>query len=320
MFSVHVPVIKEKIHELKNSQSLDYVSGEKLLTKISTLSVASTLFDDNTSIILTRLFSLIESWIYIHTNIKLIDNGQLPLYGTETINLVLYGNNVVNNYIKTSIRNQTENKNIVHDLNKIHSLDLDEKTEFQYDLHISTSNANRFEIIEKYVIESLVDILNIFSEGFDALFQFSDDLKTFDLIYQQIKTPTIDIEIDYSKKNLIELKKLMEIPFFNFSIDLMFYPSAQKISQARNTNYELTDLINSQLKELENQSGDIMYFPYIYYFSRKIIGTTTKPLLVMKFLTRISKIKFMNVLNSLLKINFIAMNIRKISFIILRII
>nr|AEX62611.1 hypothetical protein mv_R406 [Moumouvirus Monve] len=62
----------------------------------------------------------------------------------------------------------------------------------------------------------------------------------------------------------------MAKPYFNYSMDLMLNPSSEIVKNARSNNYFTIDETTRYLDNLLNKTDNIMYFPYIYYFSKTI--------------------------------------------------
>lgn len=278
MIRSHFPIIKERYHA-KKSINNTFIPAKNLLENISTDAVNENIFNEpvirNTFV---RLISFIEPWIYLRTNIKLINNDLLPLYDDEKIEVIFKGENVINFYF-----NQVENRyhephsvfdNLLNTFND--NKDFFDKyakyfrsSHFAFDLNIKTNSSNRFEILEKYVIDSLTEILNIITDGFDALYDFSDDLKSLELIFNQtMKNEQFNLIIDYSSEKLNRVKKLMAIPYFTYSSQLLFNPTSQLQKNARDTNYHIFDQITYEFSNLNNETNNLIFYPYIYYFTK----------------------------------------------------
>ncbi|AEX61823.1 hypothetical protein CE11_00690 [Megavirus courdo11] len=101
MIKLNTPVIKEEHRPAKNRKSLNRQYPINTIHDISTRSLFSVIYNDiDSQLILAKIISLIEPWIYLHTNVKLVDHGHLPLIGQETINLISRGKYILDYYYR----------------------------------------------------------------------------------------------------------------------------------------------------------------------------------------------------------------------------
>lgn len=306
MVNLHTPVIKEIYHPKKNRLASERLNSYSGLMNIPTESLIDNIFNDE---IIRNLFieliTLIEPWVYLHANIKLVDNGHLPLIGEETINLVSRGENIINYYFNIEKNKYSKSNSFFNNIFGSAS-DSDNNAFFKknsgyfkisdidFNLNIRTNRSDRFEIIEKYVIESLVDVLNILTDGFDALYDYYDKKDILSNIFQQTSSAIQKIDQDsvesssnnisvknilihYDIENLDIIKRMMAIPYFDFSSELMMHPTPQNCKMARKNNFKLIELIDIEIKQLLTVTDDIMFFPYIYYFENIAGKTLSKP-------------------------------------------
>ncbi|AGF85179.1 hypothetical protein QJ854_gp603 [Moumouvirus goulette] len=284
MIKLNTPVIKEEIRPVENRKSLNRLHPISTIHDISTRNLFDIFSDPDSQFILVKLITLVEPWIYLHTNVKLIDNGHLPLIDNESINLISRGKYIFDYYFSQE-KNKYGNKtsllnNILEYINGNQSDDFFKKytkyldmPNMSFDLNIKTNNVNRFEIIEKYVVESMVEIFDLLTDGFDTLMDHADNISTLKTFFRPLKSAYGSVEninINYNIPDLTKLKKIMAKPYFNYSIDLMLNPSSENIKNIRQNNYSTVDEITKHLDNLLNKTDDIMFFPYIYYFSKTI--------------------------------------------------
>uniref|UniRef100_A0A6G6ACH7 Uncharacterized protein n=1 Tax=Borely moumouvirus TaxID=2712067 RepID=A0A6G6ACH7_9VIRU len=284
MIKLNTPVIKEEIRPIENRKSLNRLHPISTIHDISTRNLFNIFSDPDSQFILVKLISLVEPWIYLHTNVKLVDNGHLPLIYDESINLVSRGKYILDYYFSQE-KNKYDNNNgllnnILAYINDNHSNDFFKKytkyldmPNMSFDLNIKTNNVNRFELIEKYTVESMVEIFDILTDGFDALLDHADDITTLKTFFRPLKSAYGSVEninIDYDTDDLINLRKIMAKPYFNYSMDLMLNPSSEILKNTRPSNYFIIDEITKHLNSLLNKTDDIMFFPYIYFFSKTI--------------------------------------------------
>ncbi|QGR54076.1 hypothetical protein [Moumouvirus maliensis] len=284
MIKLNTPVIKEEIRPIENRKSLNRLHPISTIHDISTRNLFNIFSDPDSQFIIVKLITLIEPWIYLHTNVKLVDNGHLPLIYDESINLVSRGKYILDYYFSQE-KNKYDNNNgilnnILSYINDNHSNDFFKKytkyldmPNMSFDLNIKTNNVNRFELIEKYTVESMVEIFDILTDGFDALLDHADDITTLKTFFRPLKSAYGSVEninIDYDTDDLINLKKIMAKPYFNYSMDLMLNPSSEILKNTRPSNYFIIDEITKHLNSLLNKTDDIMFFPYIYFFSKTI--------------------------------------------------
>lgn len=302
MIHLHTPVIKERYYPKKNSLSLDRLNSHLELNSVVTNSVIDNIFgDDIIRNIFIKLVTLIEPWIYLHTNIKLVDNEHLPLIGEETINLIARGENVISYYFNEEKKKYSDPNGFFDQIMQFISPKITQLTQttqsrlpnetffekysnyfkisdIDFNLNIKTSTINRFEVIEKYAIESLIEILNILTDGFDLLHDYSDNFDLLKLSFTKVTSiPVKNISIDYYSEKLNVIKQMMAIPNFKYSTELMLHPTSQNLQNARQSNFKLVKLIEMQLEELMLVTDDIMFFPYIYYFSKMSGKTLSRP-------------------------------------------
>ncbi|BCS83316.1 hypothetical protein QLL95_gp0807 [Cotonvirus japonicus] len=279
MIHLHTPVIKETIRPKKTKMALDKIYPEKKFHKVTKSALMNNVFNDLKSRqAILEILTLIEPWIYLHTNIKLVDHNHLPLIDEETINLISRGEYVVDYYfnVERSKYKEIENFNKLFSGTDI-SKDFFNKTNryFQisnisFDLNIKTNNVNRFEILEKYAIESLTQILNIITDNFDALYNYSDQPEFLQNLFKNQQTNLVDnIDINYDSVGLQNIKTLMAHPNFDFTSKLMLKPTRDLVKHARQSNFQIISDIDKYLDELLTKYNDIMFFPYVYYFTKK---------------------------------------------------
>ncbi|ANB50736.1 hypothetical protein [Powai lake megavirus] len=296
MIKLNTPVIKEEHRPAKNRKSLNRQYPINTIHDISTRSLFSVIYGDvDSQLILAKIISLIEPWIYLHTNVKLVDHGHLPLIGQETINLISRGKYILDYYYRQEKKNNTQNDNIFKNiLEKIFNIDDNESNIFlknyskyfnasnmSFDLNIKTDNVNRFEIIEKYSVESMIEIIDIMTDNFDILLDHSEDLEQIKSFFRPISSAYNDvnnINIDYDSNELNYIKNIMSKPYFDYSANLMIHPDPKNTGEARKNNYKLINDISQNLDKFMDKTDDLMFFPYIYYFTKlcsKNISTLT---------------------------------------------
>ena len=288
MIHLQTPIIKETIRPKKTTNALDRLASEQIVHNITTKIYLNDLMTKQAQDIFVKIISLIEPWVYLHTNLKLIDHGHLPLVDDETINLISQGEYVVDYFFNVENEKYNTNSGYFDGLfDRLFSSNQTNQTSHQgnffsdyygyfklsnivFDLKIKTSSTNRFEIIEKYAVKSLIVILDIITDKLDAIYNYGNNLDELRPIFQKINNSEIDnIKIDYRPELLTTIKKIMGNPSFNFTSNLMLHPTAQLVKNARKSNYQMIDLLGNNLDSLLNQRNDIMYFPYVYYFITK---------------------------------------------------
>ncbi len=289
MIRLQTPIIKETIHPKKTPTALNWLYPEKIIHNISSKALIDNIYNENYQHILVGLISLIEPWVYLHTNLKLIDNGHLPLIDDETIILISSGEYMIDYYYRIEVNKYGKQTDLFDKL--LQSVNNSNKDFFDkyknyfkisgidFDLNINTSNTNRFEIIEKYVIESLVEILDKITDGLDAIYNYDNQrdvlLPIFNNNYNNDNVESIDI--DYDLDLLKKVKTIMANPTFKFDKDLMFHPTKSLIMEARETNYRVFNDFGSQIDAIMNNSNNIMIFPYAYFLIKNVHGKNDYP-------------------------------------------
>lgn len=260
MIHLHLPVIKERHHPLKDAYWKKHCQTSPLCT-LASISYIETFFSD--SIIretLLKLFSLLEPWIYLKTNVKLIDNELLPLYSDEKIEIVYGGDNIINYYFNW-FKVSPAASDFVEEY-----LSFFQPSFFEADLLIKTYSTNRFEILEKYAIESLVEILDWLTDGFEALLHLQDHARVLDTLFQDaVDDQEIDIEVDYQLPKLNDIKNLLGEPSFSYSMKLL---TGHSDETAREANYLLINKMEKKIANLGRYSHRLMFYPYFYYFTK----------------------------------------------------
>lgn len=173
----------------------------------------------------------IEKWIYLHTNYMIIDKGFLPLFGHEEIKIINIGGLIWPIYEGKSIEDY-----------------------YKTNLLIKTFSTNRFELLEKYVIISLIHILDFITN----LFTFPDK--------KIHKTKHVEI-FKTNNELLNKAKRIFGLSYFPYTIN--FYLGKEKENNIQYFNSQLINEAVELIKEISN-TNDLMLKPYDYYFEKKI--------------------------------------------------
>ncbi len=274
MIKLHFPIIKERYHNL---EQINYNDIENIFKDITSNAINNNLFNSseirNT---IVRIFGYIEPWLYLKTNIKLIDNNLLPLIGNESIEIILKGDNVINFYFNTINNKKISNDNLFYNTKFFNKNTRYFKTSnFDFDLNIKTDNSNRFEIIEKFCLESLTEIFNYITDNFDVLFTLYNDYESLELIFNNdsISDNETSIKIDYSHNELNKLKKIMAYPNFLFSMNYLINPTLANKAESRQINTYIIKNITSEITQMQQKTNNIIFYPYIYYFTKILSGS-----------------------------------------------
>lgn len=251
MFTYHGPVKKITSMENKNAHPCDKNNSKIVLQNTISECVITNLFsNDDSREIIFEMLAYVEAWTFLHTNIKLIDSGHLPLIGDETLNLVCKGSTALNIYLAENVTNTVTEP-------------------FDFSLIIKTNKANRFEIIEQFATESLVEIFNLLSAKFDLLFDFSDKPDIFDsLLNISNINHDLKLTININEKRTIVIKELMDRAYFNVSMNALLSKTNVNTQYFGERNISLYKNVINELHTLNKFDDDINIFPYIYYFNQ----------------------------------------------------
>jgi hypothetical protein len=263
---LQIPVVKERIHHPRSKITYVYDKEVRNLTQIPTQVFAQKVLSAD---VITRDFfyiaSLMESWIYLKTNIKLISNGHLPLIGDEKISLVLTGSTVVDYLAKTQA-----SKSFKETYDEFFKED-----ELTYRLNLKTNESNRYEILSAYAIESATEFLQLVANGLEAIYLQGTNSGFMSTIFASNATKSnLDLNVDYNNQLLSDIKKTMAKPGFNYVNDILSTRSAKTVlakgEAFRNTNATLAGNIGTLTTNLAKNPVTLMLSPYIYYFSNSV--------------------------------------------------
>jgi hypothetical protein len=265
---LQIPVIKERIHPPRSKTTYVFDREIDNLIKIPTQVFARTVVSNE---LIAKdffyIFSLMESWVYLQTNIKLISNGHMPLIGEEKISLVLTGNAVVDYFEKVQA---TES------FKKTYG-EYFKEDELTYRLKLKTSESNRYEIMSAYAIESAVEYLQLVANGLEAIYSQGSDTKFMETIFASNKNTllqNLDLNVNYDDIFLSELKKNMAKPGFAYVNDILSTRSIREVQAKsesfRNSNSILATNIQYLTSNLSQKPITLMLSPYVYYFSNKV--------------------------------------------------
>lgn len=253
------PIIKTKIDNIQINWKDICFYRKRDIENILSHSVMCCCFDDNIENckFIFEIVNIIEKWIHFNTNIMLINNNQAPLTACEDINIVMNGSKLMDfvmngNFVKerrNSIRGPVSG--------------LFETTDFGYLIQIKTRSSNRFEIIEKFCIESLYEILSIVSELLDQL--ISGHTFSFPNKFVMMDDRLLSIDNKSQSNNLRILKKIIEEPHFSFTKDIYDKKINPKEMQERNK-ILLIDM-EKILNLIQRENISILSYPYFTFFN-----------------------------------------------------
>uniref|UniRef100_A0A6C0LRU1 Uncharacterized protein n=1 Tax=viral metagenome TaxID=1070528 RepID=A0A6C0LRU1_9ZZZZ len=265
--SHHFPIQKEFHHIAKNANAIDRLNSEIELKHIISHSIIKSLYSDpKIRIPLIKLILLIEPWIYLHINMKLIDLDHLPLIGGEIIELILNGNSAINYYFSLVKLNISKIDRKLHDFYDEYA-NLFNIEDFNFTIRIKTNDSNRFEIIEKIVNDSILEFYDIVANILDNLLIMSNSRKDLEIMFKTKHNKNLNLSIDYDSLQLINIKKIMAYENFDFSCHLLFNPSEKNKLIARKSNIKTINQISSFINEMSNYKNILIFEPYLYYFS-----------------------------------------------------
>lgn len=289
MIKLHIPKIVERIHKLSTIDDSQRQYQMNELLNLPTRAMMQTIF--NNADVITNfvgLIALLEPWIYLHANIKLIDNNHLPLVGEEKITLILTGDTLINYYYN----NEKDKLNLENNRSNIFASNVSQNSffekydkafgqnGFEYKLNIKTTNSNRFDIIEKYCIESATEFFDLVAAGLDTIYSYYSDRKMIGLMFPMLSVKDQNINILYENEYLTRIKNLMASPHFSYSLNLFSSNDDVKRSASftniRESNINTIDSIDRETRDLPKQMDNLMFFPYIYYFNKIALKNVSK--------------------------------------------
>jgi len=296
MTQMHFPIIKELCYPERVKFESPKISYENFENSLSAILSKTTFHAGELQALFLAIVQCMEPWVYLKTNIKLVDADHLPFYGGEKIEMIFQGDNALNYYfnkekegiyfIEKLFRKMSQKGGDNEEKNILENLLLEKPflpemydafhtfshyfgiTDFDFNLLLKTDDSHRYEIIEKYATESVIEILDLITENLDAIYLLAGKEDILQTLFSTIKNVSkVNVQLDYESPKLKETKEIMALPYFSFSLQMIQSEGEQKAG--REANEILAKRILANISDLRFESDKITFIPYLYFFSKK---------------------------------------------------
>lgn len=260
MLQTKIPVIKEYYRRIPKQS--------RLFADASKSYIDSFLQSNREKSIMLKILSLLNPWIKFCTNVKLVEAGFLPITSDEKLELILTGSVVFNHYFKDVLESSdsgilstirsfftSEDKNNIKNISGI--------SDMLGELIINCIDSNRFEQIERFAINSIIEYFDFIGNLLDKI--YTKDSEIIKIYLSQHKIDS-SIDLDIVPEALVDIQRLMSSPIFSFSYEMLV---KNKTDGLRKANFDMITEIATCKEKLGFVQNIFNVFPYYYYLLRK---------------------------------------------------